>query len=96
MTRDRVRTTTTRKGQTLMKGHTLRHEGAPYQFLHGTLVLQKSELIGRALCSCGVASEMLTSTRARKRWHVEHKAEVRVMLTTLTPEPAISEVSEES
>lgn len=32
---------------------------------------------GRALCECGEWSPELPSTAARKRWHREHKDEVR-------------------
>lgn len=94
MTRNRTRVTDTRKGQTLVKGHTLRDEGKPYWLnVTGIPVLQqRGESWGRGLCSCGVISDNMQSTRARRRWHVEHKADVQAMLTT-TAQAAIEQAS---
>lgn len=59
-------------GGTRLSGHTLRHEGHPYDS-HGLLVGGR---VGRAMCSCGALSPWLDSNNQRKRWHNAHKAEV--------------------
>lgn len=40
--------------------------------------------VGYALCSCGAMSEMVGTTAARQRWHVDHKRE----MTTAPPQAA--------
>lgn len=56
----------TRKGKTLLKGHTLIGEGMVVD-----LYTRLGEGIGG--CSCGDRSPSLPSCAARKRWHAEHK-----------------------
>ena len=56
-----------RKGKTLVKGHTLLFEGRVSTY-HGY-----GTGPGRGRCSCGAESETLPTTAARKRWHREHK-----------------------
>jgi hypothetical protein len=51
---------TTRKGQTLVPGHTLRREGAPYAVNENQQVVLVAGRYWRGLCS----------------WHTEHKTEV--------------------
>lgn len=53
-----------------LPGHTLRFEGKVYGYNH--TVRQ-----GRARCTCGAESLVLDSDAARKRWHREHKDEIR-------------------
>lgn len=60
-------------------GHGLRSEGAPHDdqgapILLGIYLHRGGE--GRAKCSCGVLSEPLPSSYARKRWHWSHKQAV--------------------
>jgi hypothetical protein len=68
---------------TRLSGHVLRGEGKPcrrtskhrtppysYEIIHGTSS-------GRALCECGEKSPELDSDGARKRWHRQHKEQVR-------------------
>lgn len=79
-------------GQTLLKGHALRREGAAFSKPDCTLVDcfqhrkrniedDKPSLMnaggGHALCECGEQSDHLNSKNQRKRWHAEHKDEVR-------------------
>ena len=51
---------------------TSRHRTPPYSYeiIHGTH-------IGSALCECGAKSPVLESDGARKRWHREHKEQLR-------------------
>lgn len=66
-----------RLGQTLVPGHTLRHEGAAYAVNEDGQVVRVWEgRYGRALCSCGELSGLLHSGNQRKLWHAAHKAEV--------------------
>lgn len=68
---------TSRVGQTLVAGHTLRYEGAPHAVNEqGQIVRPGPGRYGRGLCSCGRLSDLLTSSAARKRWHAEHKAAI--------------------
>lgn len=60
-------------------GHELQREGAPYvkkgnrtHLVNPGSWSTKGE--GRALCSCGWTSEILTTASARKKAHREHKA----------------------
>lgn len=60
-----------------LTGHGLRHEGWAYI---GTNIRATSEGAagpGMAKCECGAMSEMLRSRSARKRWHAQHKDELR-------------------
>lgn len=54
---------------TQIPGHGLRAEGKPDGLYSGTRT-------GRGVCSCGAKSEVLQSDTSRKRWHVQHKADV--------------------
>ena len=54
---------------TQIPGHGLRAEGKPGGLYSGTRT-------GPGVCSCGATSEVLESDAARKRWHVQHKADV--------------------
>lgn len=81
-------------GQTLLKGHALRSEGAAFYrpactkldcFEHrkhcSSTGPQRMEAGGgHALCECGEQSEHLNSKGQRKRWHAEHKDAVRSQL----------------
>lgn len=58
-------TTETRKGKTLLPGHTLQFEGHARYGREGR-------------CSCGAKSEALPTAAARKRWHAEHKDALRM------------------
>lgn len=53
-----------------LSGHTLPFEGKIYGY-------NRTVKHGRARCSCGALSPALDSDAARKRWHREHKDEVR-------------------
>ena len=53
-----------------LPGHTLPFEGKVYGYGYRVNY-------GRARCSCGAESPPLDSDAARKRWHREHKDEVR-------------------
>jgi len=69
--------------RTNLPGHALRSEGKPYELgpLDGERwVRSASGSEGVALCECGTTSGWLTSDSARKRWHADHKAEVRADL----------------
>ena len=58
-----------------LAGHTLPDEGR----VRGKGFRFVSDGVG--LCSCGATSErMLTSDGARKRWHRQHKDEVRAAM----------------
>ena len=54
--------------QLIVPGHTLWREGASVDHDQWTE--------GRGGCSCGTLSPKLPSTKARQRWHREHKLEV--------------------
>lgn len=72
---------------TRLLGHGLLREGRAFEAVTpdpwrpvpymGRAFRYTGEAEGRAVCSCGDCSEVLPSTAARKRWHEEHKAEVR-------------------
>ncbi len=61
-----------RIGQTLVKGHTL-VQGGNNRKLYG----YSWETKGPGQCSCGLLSEDLSSNAARKRWHAQHKEDVK-------------------
>jgi hypothetical protein len=65
------------KGKTLLKGHTLILEGAAMG-----MGISPSTGSGVGGCSCGARSPELPSRAARKRWHKDHKAEVRARLAS--------------
>ena len=63
-----------------MAGHTLVAEGAPHN-MRGTrwhnLYNYTTGGTGYGKCSCGKLSPLLHSSRDRKKWHREHKEELR-------------------
>jgi hypothetical protein len=59
---------------TRLAGHTLDSEGAAFD---GRGRRVRDSRLGYGVCSCGDMSELLTSNNARKRWHRDHKAEIR-------------------
>lgn len=76
----------TRKGKTLLPGHSLDYEGRAY--IQRDSCAECSGLIswssfhstggpGHGQCSCGARSPHLLSGSARKRWHAEHKEQIR-------------------
>jgi hypothetical protein len=68
---------------TRLPGHGLRSEGMPYLWAdwgEGPAWRQSLDWRGYGLCSCGATSEVLASNGARKRWHADHKDEVRAAL----------------
>lgn len=70
------------KGKTLVKGHTLLFEGQPLgrrNLGHGC------GGTGIGGCSCGAQSPELTSGAERKRWHREHKENVKTESTNPVP-----------
>ena len=67
----------TLKGQTLLKGHSLRFEG---QALYGGPNMgcpTGKNGRGQGRCSCGEWSPVLGSSYQRKQWHRQHKDEIR-------------------
>lgn len=69
------------RGTTIVRGHALRDEGAPYDE-HGRPRQTADGGVqhggtGHALCECGQLSPLLASDRERKSWHRGHKAEIR-------------------
>lgn len=86
---------------TRLAGHSLLREGRAYHIDgcfecargrtdhvyggHVTAVEYGSMTQGHGRCSCGDASPCLDSGAARKRWHAEHKAEVRALRDEKTP-----------
>ena len=72
-----------RKGKTLVPGHSLRYEGrahvspdCPDCFGPEGLAFGNPRS-GHASCRCGAYSPHLNNTAARKRWHAEHKEAAR-------------------
>lgn len=66
---------------TRLAGHTLAAEGAPHRLTPGRRVVRDMYRLGvggtgRALCSCGVYSGVLTSAALRRAWHRDHKTAV--------------------
>jgi hypothetical protein len=57
-----------------LAGHTLAREGKPHD-VGGRP--SESKWRGRALCSCRATSEVLDTDNQRKRWHREHKTQIR-------------------
>lgn len=64
-----------------LRGHALQHEGKPFVSGAGggweRIYTAPEEAVGVGLCECGQTSPELGTDAARKRWHVEHKDEVR-------------------
>ncbi|MGC5012555.1 hypothetical protein ACLQ2R_17465 [Streptosporangium sp. DT93] len=61
-----------------LPGHTLSSEGAAFAWTtNGGRYVRTTGRRGVALCSCGETSSTLDSNSARKRWHREHKDELR-------------------
>lgn len=65
-----------------MSGHALMNEGAAFDDAgnrkdFGRFVLNTSGE-GRAKCSCGELSEVFLTASARKLWHRDHKAEMKL------------------
>lgn len=62
-----------------LAGHELRSEGDPFAREgtgpRGTYRLNGR--IGQALCSCGAMSDVLDSATKRKKWHRDHKDDIR-------------------
>lgn len=54
-----------------LAGHELPNEGRIYW--NGIYIVRE----GQTRCSCGVESPTLPSANARRRWHANHKDEVR-------------------
>jgi hypothetical protein len=66
---------------TRLSGHALRHEGKPFRRGGRTgndwVRHYGNDRQGFGLCECGATSPELATDAARRRWHVNHKAEVR-------------------
>lgn len=58
-------------GSNRLAGHELSNEGRIYG--DGIYIVRE----GKTRCSCGVESPVLPSANARRRWHANHKDEVR-------------------
>lgn len=54
-----------------LAGHTIPSEGR-IKNAHGIWIA-----VGSIRCSCGEESGVLASDNARKRWHFQHKAQIR-------------------
>ncbi|MDQ8040652.1 hypothetical protein RDI86_02195 [Cellulosimicrobium sp. XJ-DQ-B-000] len=66
---------------TRLAGHELLWEGAPHEKrANGTFSRrwgQGTGGTGHGLCSCGASSGEMTSGTQRKKWHREHKQQIR-------------------
>lgn len=60
-----------------LAGHTLRSEGAPFSSIAGHSYQVRTTWTGRGLCSCGARSDVLDSNAKRKKWHRDHKDDIR-------------------
>lgn len=78
-------TSESRRGMTRIKGHHLLREGAPHDD-NGEVLSNWSFAYpyprkvageGRGLCACGAMSVALPTAAARRRWHQQHKRDVR-------------------
>ena len=65
-----------RRGKTVVAGHGLRHEGAPFSVVEDGRPRRVEGKEGSALCACGELSPVLGTTAARQRWHGDHKDRV--------------------
>lgn len=63
----------------LVPGHTLAYEGAAHDE-KGQVESRRGYVFrggpGRAKCSCGELSEVLTSCAKRRQWHRDHKNDI--------------------
>jgi hypothetical protein len=57
-----------------LAGHALRNEGRIYA---GPIAGYVAGIVGPAICSCGAKSETFAQAADRKRWHRQHKADIR-------------------
>ena len=64
-------------GKTLLRGHTLRYEGAVCFDARGKRPMDYEVTNLHAKCSCGELSPPNISQSAAKRWHREHKDSLR-------------------
>jgi hypothetical protein len=65
---------------TRLRGHGLFAEGKPFRVVgdvRGEWIAVAVGRTGRGRCSCGERSPILESDAERKRWHREHKQQVR-------------------
>ena len=61
-----------------LAGHTLRSEGAPFASSGPVVTYRvRSTWIGKGMCSCGAMSDVLDSNAKRKKWHRDHKDDIR-------------------
>lgn len=58
-----------------LAGHGLLHEGWP--FIGTKIRATNNTGPGMGKCECGAMSEMVPTRAARKRWHRDHKADIR-------------------
>lgn len=58
---------------TRLAGHALPREG---RVQLGGVIIGDGSGEGRAVCSCGAESPLLPSTRARRKWHRDHKNDI--------------------
>lgn len=65
-----------------VKGHALAREGAVAYGPHGHFVSPGLPVPLHARCECGALSEPGISRSAAKRWHRQHKQQVREQETT--------------
>ncbi|GAA2990544.1 hypothetical protein GCM10017559_08210 [Streptosporangium longisporum] len=74
-----------------LSGHTLSNEGAPFTWIGSSgRHVRTAGRHGVALCSCGETSPPLGSNNARKRWHREHKDELRGGAAALVEQIAVA------
>ena len=76
--------TDSRKGKTLLAGHTLMFEGERLRDpicprCRGLDWLDRRNGPGHGGCSCGAYSNHVQTKAARKRWHAEHKERIRTL-----------------
>lgn len=71
---------------TRIAGHGLRHEGR-----HWTAAGYVSGGMAPGVCECGEKSAPLPSAAARKRWHRDHKAEIRRPVTPVSHPARLAE-----
>lgn len=64
--------------RTNLRGHALVNEGAAYERSdEGNWLKVYGSWTGHGVCECGEASLVLDGNNQRKRWHAEHKDEIR-------------------
>lgn len=77
---------------TRLSGHTLSSEGKPFAWTrNGGRYIRAEGSQGVGLCSCGAHSKTLDSDNARKRWHVDHKDDIRAQLAGSAQPPLTEE-----